>query len=188
MRRCTQHFTIWNGSFLNAVQRQRLLSPENVLHFTIWNFLSLQLNIYLMTANLLQIPPHVLYGGPKATRRFFSLQPDPIQSSRSIYRAFHLQFSRKNPSIANYLKWRFLCKDILLRERKHEFLIINLWPCWSCSEDALSSVVALRKINLKGDQFRSSCNQIIALQQHIRCANWLHAVWSIRVLNIRAST
>ena len=59
---------------------------------------------------------------------------------------FMCNFHAKNPSIVNYLKWRFLCKDIPLRERKHEFLIINLWPCWSCSEDAFSSVWPCKRL------------------------------------------
>ena len=40
----------------------------------------------------------------------------------------------------------------------------------SALRNGLSSVVALQKINLKGDQFGSSCNQIISLQKYIRCA------------------
>ena len=73
-----------------------------------------------------------------------------IQSNPADQFTEHVQFSRKKSLHCKLPEMAFLCKDILLRERKHEFLIINL--CYGlaevadCSEDALSSVWPCKRL------------------------------------------
>ena len=75
-----------------CLQKMSSISPFETFYLFSWIF------IWWLQIFCKSPPPHVLYGGPKATRRFFSLQPDPIQSSRSIYRACAI-FAQKIPPL-----------------------------------------------------------------------------------------
>ena len=121
-----------------CLQKMSSISPFETFYLFSW--------IFIWWLQIFCKSPLMCFMEVQKLQEDFFLQPDPIQSSRSIYRAFHVQFSHKKSLYCKLSEMAFLCKDIPLRERKHEFLIINLWPCWSCSEDAFSSVWPCKRL------------------------------------------